>query len=547
MAEPGSLIAAPLKFRPRRNHRKSRFGCFECKRRKIKARGHHNKLAGFGSGADNFQCDERKPACTHCGLTLHVCRYPPCPPASLAESKRYLSLPSPPSSAFSSSPKALCGSDEEARDPVNPTRVGGLSSFNLSFDGPTHADANLYHHYLEHTARKMARYRSNRSMWLLGIPTQALQSPAVFQSVLALSSVCKCHDLVSQETKPNPSDVNELLMIGYEHYSASNGHMRDLLGQPSGSGKECLLTASLLLVPFAAASQQISRWLSQHTHDPFSSRLLRTTPRDLIVLMRGIRVTLAESGSEDKLRPDERAGRWPFSPSIAVEQSPARGHVMAPIIATTVEKALLRVAHRLHEVQRRHAGSHYVSGLMTACAAAVEILATIAKSTFEELSADDTSTLSVGATTLSRDPTSVPHVTTWLRLCANEGPSCRDGLTRPFLRFLVQVPKEYIDELLPLLDRRLDSPISGFLEDAEVLNKEQALVLDIYAHWSVLMLLVEEESWWIGNLPTVTLDGLLNRYGDDFVDRFWPVRDGEKGGWWPAAMLRISKEFKGWQ
>jgi len=113
-----------------------------------------------------------------------------------------------------------------------------------------------------------------------------------------------------------------------------------------------------------------------------------------------------------------------------------------------------------------------------------------------------------------------------------------------FLGFLVQAPQAYLDLVLPLLDQRLESPINTPYEDTwPQLTMEQALVLDIYAHWSVLMFLVEEESWWIGNLPIVTLTGMVNRYGDQFVTELWPdsIRDGE---WWPGCMLNILREIK---
>jgi hypothetical protein len=70
------------------------------------------------------------------------------------------------------------------------------------------------------------------------------------------------------------------------------------------------------------------------------------------------------------------------------------------------------------------------------------------------------------------------------------------------------------------------------------------LALDIYAHWSVLMFLVEEESWWIGTLPVVTLAGLVNRYGDGFVNRPGPENGPGKEQWWPGSMLNISRDIK---
>lgn len=131
-------------------------------------------------------------------------------------------------------------------------------------------------------------------------------------------------------------------------------------------------------------------------------------------------------------------------------------------------------------------------------------------------------------------------------------------MTRPLLSLLVHAPQAYLDFVLPLLDQRLEGPApseTGSTDKAQAgldLNVEQALALDIYAHWSVLMFLVSEESWWIGKLPDITLAGLVNRFGDNFVRKLWPDDggrvDGEGEGegigeWWPGSMLRIHREI----
>jgi hypothetical protein len=112
-----------------------------------------------------------------------------------------------------------------------------------------------------------------------------------------------------------------------------------------------------------------------------------------------------------------------------------------------------------------------------------------------------------------------------------------ESLTRRFIAFLSRVTQGYLDEVLPLLDQRVEVPVETTGVD---LTHTQALALDIYAHWSVLMMLVEEESWWIGSLPVVTLRGMVNRYGERFVCEVGE----EEEEWWPGSMLRIWREVK---
>jgi len=79
---------------------------------------------------------------------------------------------------------------------------------------------------------------------------------------------------------------------------------------------------------------------------------------------------------------------------------------------------------------------------------------------------------------------------------------------------------------MPLLEQRLETTCATSPDDAPIQSEpEQALALDIYAYWSVLMFLAEEESWWIGSLPVVTLTGMINRYGDEFVAGLRPEQD----------------------
>ncbi len=163
----------------------------------------------------------------------------------------------------------------------------------------------------------------------------------------------------------------------------------------------------------------------------------------------------------------------------------------------------------------------------------------------------------------------LPQIPRWLHAftARPSTPSPTEHITRPFLSFFVETPQAYLDLVLPLLDKRLEGPspqsqspaddsslttdLSLGLRLGSELSIEQVLALDIYAHWSVLMFLVSEESWWIGNLPDITLSGMVNRYGDDFVRRWFPSTSGLGNGsgigdeeqWWPGSMLSVAREI----
>ncbi|KAH6680841.1 hypothetical protein B0J14DRAFT_558176 [Halenospora varia] len=525
-------------FRTRRAHRKSRMGCFACKRRKVK-------------------CDELKPACTRCELTLQKCNYPPAVLSAANEPRAKLSLPSPPCSVLSLSPNASSFSEGSPSFETSTRSTQVVVEATCCSDAADAAlrlsDADLYHHYLEHTSRTLTHCQRDQDVLQVGIPSLALQSKTVFHSLLALSAVCLCCDMISKEPPPNLDAVNQVLMTGYRLYNMASEQMRELISQPDALKTEPLLASALLLVPFTTASQQINHWISSKSRSQESHKLLSTTPRDVIVMMRGIRTTLQALDCRYLSTPQETEFAIDSSsPLLGFNISPpSRTHVMFPILAATRQGAFSKLQERLESLYHSNAcyeGGRCTDDQLSACAAAFEILVNIRTDIFSPSNSSAPQSIEPTAKkSFEPESVSLPQVGPWLRSYASRHaiPLPTELLTRPFLGFLVQAPQAYLDLVLPLLDQRLESPIDIPSEDTSAqLTKEQALALDIYAHWSVLMFLVEEESWWIGKLPVVTLTGMVNRYGDHFVTRLWPEGTHGQEQWWPGSMLTILREIK---
>jgi hypothetical protein len=497
-----------------------------------------------------------KPACTRCVLGLQKCNYPSSP--SAANDQGRLSLPSPPCSI--QSPYSNAPSHSEFALPCQISTPLFVEP-ELGIDGAESclplSDADLYHHYLQHTSRSLTYCQRDQGALQIGMPTLALQSKTVFHSLLALSAACICCDMISREPAPDPGAVSQILATGYRHYTLANERMIELMSGEGELKPEPLLASTILLVPFASASQQINHWLSSRSGPQEHHKLLSSTPRDVIVIMRGVRSMLQAMEYEGMSRNTQttqvadfatESASWLLDSGISPPiLPPSQTHVMFPILAATSKAALSKLQERLALASYDRPSSEQVfSGdSISACWAAFEILSSIATSTFhppkESESASPSNTVEIPFEAGEVPP---PQVAPWLRDYASRPaiPLPGEPLTRSFLTFLVQAPQAYLDLVLPLLDQRLESPISD--GNQVELTKEQALALDIYAHWSVLMFLAEDESWWIGKLPTVTLTGMLNRYGDDFVARLWPEYGLEKAQWWPASMLNILQEVK---
>lgn len=422
---------------------------------------------------------------------------------------------------------------------------------------PRLSDADLFQHYLEHTSGTLSHCQRDHGALRMGIPTLALQSKTVFHSLLALSAVCICCDMITKEQSPSVDAVYHILMTGYRLCNLASEQMRELISQPDSLKTEPLLASAMLLVPFSAASQQVNHWISSKSRTRESPKPLSSTPRNVIIMMRGIRTTLQALDCYDLSMPETmESGTDSSPPLLGFNISPAlplsRRHVMFPIVAETSQKAFDKLQERLDSLCYQSAcydGARCTNDQLTACAAALEILFAIRTDTFSPSSSSALRSRSMESSIkmLFEPPSvSIRQVGPWLRSWARGHTASlpTEPLTMRFLGFLVQAPQAYLDLVLPLLDQRLESPINTPYEDTwPQLTMEQALVLDIYAHWSVLMFLVEEESWWIGNLPIVTLTGMVNRYGDQFVTELWPdsIRDGE---WWPGCMLNILREIK---
>lgn len=435
-----------------------------------------------------------------------------------------------------------------------PVEIGPCFSAHDTFEGLS--DTDLYHHYLQHTSRTLTSYQRNRKALQIGMPTLALESKPVYHSLLAISAACLGCDLISKDSPPDVNTIYRILMTGYRHYNLASEQMREAISSQSALKPEPLLASSMLLVPFATASQQLNHWVSSREETSESTRLLSTTPRDVIIMMRGIRSTVQTLASNDlpsdpELCPEmeflfDRTPALPDSDTVPAALAPSRTHMLYPILSSTAHGAFSKLSRRLEHVV--HHSNKCSNEALHACSTAFEILDDLRSEAF---SASRSRSSSPPKTTVARSPEpesiTLPQVAPWLFPLVYQSKNLlpTEPLTRFFLTFLVQAPQAYIDLVLPLLDQRLEGPAQRTLDTTPPeLTSEQALTLDIYAHWSVLMFLVEKESWWIGELPFVTLSGMINRYGHDFLNRLWYTDGSEGEQWWPVSMLNILREIK---
>jgi hypothetical protein len=499
-----------------------------------------------------------KPSCNRCVTGLYKCVYSITPPPTTELLGDDLFLSSSPRSFFTASPSTSEASFslDTSSPPTTALCQTTCCENYLETQGEI-SETELYHHYLHHTSHTLTHLHRDQSALQIGIPTLALRSKTVYHSLLAVSAACLGIDLIAKEIPPSIDTVQKILRTGYQHYSLASEQMRESISQPDTLQIETLLASTVLLVPWATASQQLYHWISTRSGVQGSHIPLSTTPRDVIIIMRGIRTTI-ESLENDNVIPDHfqslRTGSMIDSSPAVEEAEPlnlasSRNHVMFPIVTATSQRSFSKLQNNIESTLLCQNGRP--NDNLSACITAFGVLNQIRTNAFSKPSqASSFSTDSLVEKTLEPNSIAASHIPQWLRSLVIKSaiPQPTEPLTPFFLTFLVQTPQRYLDLVLPLLDQRLESPVKAASDGAHLeLTMEQALALDIYAHWSVLMLMVEKESWWIRNLPVVTLSGMVNRYGNKFVSKLWPELDSGLEEWWPGSMLSILQEIRCYQ
>jgi len=329
----------------------------------------------------------------------------------------------------------------------------------------------------------------------IGIPTLALRNKTVFHSLLALSAACLGCDMISKNPPPDLGAVNQVLISGYRHYNLASEQLRKMISRLDDLKVEALLASNFLLVPFSAASQQIKHWISSRRETRESEKLLSSTPRDLIVIMRGIRTMLqaldCRNSSPDLEVPDDAEFATDGASLLEFNIPPAvsctsHTHTMFPILAATSQEAFAQLQERLDSAESNTSYARQPSNPLSACVAAFGVLDDIRIGTFSSSNPPAlASPTNKARKRLEFKQAWLPRVAPWLRDYASRPaiPSPTEPLTRAFLSFLVQVPQSYLDLVMPLLEQRLETANATSLENAPIqLAAEQALALDIYAY-----------------------------------------------------------------
>ncbi|CZR39216.1 uncharacterized protein FPRO_05592 [Fusarium proliferatum ET1] len=155
-------------MKPRRSHTKSRSGCRECKRRKVK-------------------CDERLPSCFNCARRGITC--------TLTSSQQ-----SPQKTGAIRLPLLNNRETEASPDALSVAEVWSAPTPGASLDFQDHG-LELMHHYSTITANTLALRLDMQHIWRMVLPEMSYNTPFLSHGILSVAALHKAHLLPARRDK----------------------------------------------------------------------------------------------------------------------------------------------------------------------------------------------------------------------------------------------------------------------------------------------------------------------------------------------------------
>ncbi|KAJ5706550.1 hypothetical protein N7488_006351 [Penicillium malachiteum] len=201
---------------PRRTHTKSRYGCDNCRRRRVK-------------------CDEQGPPCTNCILReLSGCTYSRVLPQNLIAKARQNSDSVPAQPGYAK--------------PSNGTSVAPMTSVGLP---PTIDELELMHQFSTETYRSLCVSKSETRTWQTLIPRLALKHRFLMNSILALASL---HIATICESP----DARVYIDAGLEYHSVSLEPFRTLIDNITPDNCDAAIAQAVVTTAICLALPQLT-------------------------------------------------------------------------------------------------------------------------------------------------------------------------------------------------------------------------------------------------------------------------------------------------
>ncbi|KAI9374117.1 hypothetical protein BJX61DRAFT_532591 [Aspergillus egyptiacus] len=162
------------KVRSRRSHRKSRLGCGNCKKRRVK-------------------CDEKKPICGNCMQHAISCDFSTLTPTASSSERstpprQYAFRPSK-YQALASSPAPAAVQEESSPPSISSCNTPSPPS-TPPISGLSIPDLQLFHYFITSTYRTVADSApATHTLWQIHVPKWGMSFPSIMHLLLALSAL----------------------------------------------------------------------------------------------------------------------------------------------------------------------------------------------------------------------------------------------------------------------------------------------------------------------------------------------------------------------
>ncbi|KAK0755166.1 hypothetical protein B0T18DRAFT_357034 [Schizothecium vesticola] len=556
-----------MDHRTRRAHKKSRNGCSKCRERRIK-------------------CDEGSPRCSRCEKKDMSCDYPKKRQTGVLRrtksadqeaqqscSPNGTSPPSNPTTPYGA-PCSPTASETTGRsvDVVQSLSESVMAEAASCLDP---LDFELFQHFLDHTSKDTTVDLVDQYTLQVGIPGLALQSTFLLKSVLALSCICKCRDIINSPPSSLFDSHRQTVMNLLRR--AELYHM-DSMHEVGGTRHEAshydhILANAAMMGMYGSASHWVRIWLLQ-TSAPGHQKVLEFPPsstqwtrlfRAVTTAYTGLRfdapaknilgIKVRSPGQFPTLRNQASSERSaPLTDQMEHQRGPSKTLAFHSIVAATFQSAMSRLrvttnrmlivegsVQMLHLEEGPTVGDHRAQEDLRACLAALEILDDIMTHNF--LTQDKTNNKTNGFTSRQSTPSldmpdglveQLSSVSPWLQSYVSRITSTvPTRLPRRYIAaFIHKAPLRFLD----IVDEAFAS--TGRVVDGYAMQETRRLAFNIFAHWLVLVLLLDDV-WWIGGIAAWELGiiALLVRDGQGQHLMY----DGYQDKWWPESMFEIWK------
>ncbi|KAL5334850.1 hypothetical protein BJX70DRAFT_343943 [Aspergillus crustosus] len=207
----------------RRSHQKSRHGCQECKRRRVK-------------------CDESRPVCANCARRQTECEYDSSGPLRWMTDEP------------SRSPRLLSDRQQEPPSP-DFSLLGQLRNNNSTSNGdvvlpPLNiCDLELMLQWVNETHCVFTRSQQTEAIWRTHVPEEALSHPFLMHGILALSALHISCTRIPRASTENGQSGKDYLQIAISHQDLALALFREQLGDINiFNGKAMFAFASITVL-----------------------------------------------------------------------------------------------------------------------------------------------------------------------------------------------------------------------------------------------------------------------------------------------------------